>query len=641
MSAIFGIFYRDGRPVEHELETMYSGMAHFPHESHGFVKQGNCGFGHMLTYNTPEAVHETMPKWIEASKLLFVAEGRIDNRDELFEALGTPSNEQAEMPDGDLILAAYMKWGEKCVDRLLGKFSFAAFHTDDQRLFVARDKLDYSNVDYYADDKVFAFAASFKGILPLPFVKTEIDEIKVARLLMICPGDYEKTYFKGVNRIQPAHTLSATREDMRVSRYWNPADIPERRGLKLEEYCEDLLDNLNKSVAARLRSYKPVASTLSGGMDSSTVSILAAEQLAKQGKRLCTYTHVPQFAPTTSLSPRIFGDERPFAEAVVKASGNIDPVFFNSASISPIQGVVEALRLCGEPFHGEGNAYWMVDLYKTVAQEGFGTLLMGEMGNATISQKGVEDGLPVAEIVRRFGTRGFVRKKMLKPVLLGDNPLGKLYCRVTKHTDVLWKRSALLSQSAIQSLNIAERMKTEKFLPPGPRHFGNQRETTLFMIVPNSLRFSIGSRFGCETGLELRDPTNDIRVFKSALSIPNAMFLGKMNKWVLRTMMKGRLPDKLRLNDKKGLQSADLPARLFAHREEMDRTLSEMDASGFGRIADLDRIHHEWEKLKAACNTCSMSDAAPLLRLVAVYFLYREHGQSIGGEKSFCAEMMN
>ncbi|MGD8781915.1 MAG: hypothetical protein PVH88_23500 [Ignavibacteria bacterium] len=72
MSIIFGIFYRDGKPVTNELEQMFSGMNDFPHEKHNYIKKDNSGFGHLLTYNTPEAVNETMPKWVEDANLLFL-----------------------------------------------------------------------------------------------------------------------------------------------------------------------------------------------------------------------------------------------------------------------------------------------------------------------------------------------------------------------------------------------------------------------------------------------------------------------------------------------------------------------------------------------------------------------------------------
>jgi asparagine synthase (glutamine-hydrolysing) len=625
MSVIFGVFYKDGRPVSDELETMYSGMTHFPQERHSFVMQGNCGFGHILTYNTPEAVNESMPKWVEAARLLFVAEGRIDNRDELFGALDIQAGERGGMPDGDLMLKAYLKWGEKCVDKLMGKWSVAAFRTDEQRLFIARDKWDYSDIEYYEDEKVFAFATSEKGLLPLLFIKKEIDELMIARQFVAWPGDFDKSYIKGLKHLLPSNVLRVTREKTELHRYWNYADIRVREGLKFEEYVEDLFDSFNKAVACRLRSYKPVAATLSGGMDSSSVCVIAAEQLAKQGQRLKTYSHVPQFPPSNTLSEHQFGDEQPFIEAIVEAAGNIDPVFLNSSGISPLEGIKEALRLYGAPFHGACNAYWIIDIFKTAAKENYGTILMGEFGNATISWNGVEDALPAGEIFKRYGLKGLAKKKLIKPILFGDTPLAYIYKRMVFGKQP-WNKISCCTKTFEDSLDLAKRINESDFDPTFKCHYSDPKKQALRIFDFNVSRLSFGANFGCETGLELRDPTGDTRVIESALAIPHELFFGEMDKWILRTMMKGKLPDMVRLNTKKGKQSSDVPARLYAHREEMDRIFAEMEASGFGRIADMERIQTEWKKLKTDCDNYSVNQAAHFLRPVAAFVMYRMNG---------------
>jgi len=627
MSVIFGLFYKDGRPLSGELGRMYSGMQHFPHEKYAFLEKGNCGFGNLLTYNTPEAVGESMPRWIEEGHLLFVSEGRIDNRDELFVELGILPDERAEMPDGDLMLKAYRQWGEECVNKLMGKWSLAAFHTDTQKLFVARDKWDYTAIDYYDDEKVIAFSSSSKGLFPLPFIEKKIDELMLARLIVVWPGDYDKTYFENVRRLLPSCSLSATRESLELRRYWNYTDVKVRKGLKLEDYTEDLFDKLNQAVVARLRSYRPVAATLSGGMDSSTVCVLAAEHLAKEGIRLKTYSHVPFFAPSGTLSPNSFGDERPFIEAVVAASGNMDPVFLDSAGISPIEGMREMIRLYGEPFHGAGNAFWLVDIYTAAAREGFGTLLLGEYGNATTSWKGVEDALPAGEIVKRYGVVGLLKKKMLKPLLYGDNPFGRIYkCAAFGRRP--WRKISYCAEEFEASLNLEESMRRSGFDPSYTRYYKNPKNQVTQIFDYNVLRLPYGAYIGCETGLELRDPTGDVRVIESALAIPNDMFLGEMNKWVLRTMMKGRLPDKVRLNTKKGKQSSDLPERLWAHREEMDHILAEMESHGFGQIADIKRLRREWGNLKANYHTYPRDNAFHLLRPIAAYIMCETNSAS-------------
>jgi asparagine synthase (glutamine-hydrolysing) len=622
MSTIFGIYYRDGRPVTDELEAMYSGMAHFPHERHAFLKRGNVGFGSMLTFNTPEAVGEAMPRYIPEAKLLFVAEGRIDNRDELFEALGIKGGEQAAMPDGDLILQSYLKWGEKCVDHLEGKWSLAAFHEESQKLFLARDKWDYSALEYHADERSFAFSTSSNGLLPLPFVRREIDEIMIARLLVVWPGEPEKTYFKNVLRLLPSHHVSVTRENLTLSRYWNYKDIPVRGGRTLEECCGELLENMERAVAARLRSYGPVAATLSGGMDSSTVCTLAAEQLARTGGRLRTYTHVPRFSPSALLKESQFGDERPFVEAVVRKCGNIDPVFLSSAGISPMQGLREAIRIFGEPFHAAGNAYWIADLFQTAAREGNRTLLMGEFGNATTSWTGSVDALPALKIARRGGWRSLARKRIGKSLLYGEGPISRLYKRIAFGSRP-WGKISFMNPDLEKKLDLARKIRRSGFDPTFKRYYRDPKAEPRMIFDFNVLRLPYGAQIGCETGLELRDPTGDPRVIASALSIPNEMFLGPMNKWVLRTMMKGKLPEEVRLNTRKGKQSSDLTARLCANSEELDKELAEMDADGFGRIADMERIRREWELLKSDSAHFPLDTAFHVLRPVAVHLYYR------------------
>ncbi len=597
-------------------------MKHFPHEKQAFTVQGNCGFGHMLTYNTPEAVNESMPKWVEAAQLMFVAEGRLDNRDELFGALDVPAGERGVMPDGDLMFKAYLKWGENCVDRLMGKWSFAAFHTDEQRLFIARDKWDYSDIEYYADDNIFTFSTSEKGLLPLPFIKKEIDELMIARLLVVWSGDYDKSFIKGIKHLLPSHTLRVTREKAELHRYWNYADIRVHEGLKFEAYVENLLDSFNKAVACRLRSYKPVAATLSGGMDSSSVCVLAAEQLAKQGQRLRTYSHVPQFPSSNTLSEHQFGDEQPYIETVVEAAGNIDPTFLNSAGISPLEGINEAVRLYGVPFHGACNAYWIVDIFKTAAKENYGTMLMGEFGNSTISWNGIEDALPAGEILKRYGIIGLAKKKLLKPILFGNTPFAHIYKRMTFGKQP-WNNISYCTKAFEESLDLAKKIKASDFDPTFRYHYSDPKKQAIRIFDVNVSRLLSGSAIGCETGLELRDPTGDTRVIESALAIPHELFFGEMNKWVLRTMMKDRLPDMVRLNTKKGKQSSDVPARLYTHRDEMDRIFADMKASGFGEIVDMERILTEWEKLKADCDNYPVGQASHFLRPVAAFVMYR------------------
>lgn len=618
MSVIFGVFYKNRKPVENELNAMYNGMKHFPHEKHAFITKNNCGFGHMLTYNTPEALNESMPKWIEEARLLFTAEGRIDNRDELFTLLNIPGSEQASIPDGDLILKAYLKWGEECPDKLLGKWSMAAFHTEEQRLFLARDKWDYTNIEYYSDDNVFAFASSTKGLLPLPFIKKEIEELKLVRMLAIWPGDTDKTYFKNIKHLLASHTLRVTPENLQLHRYWNYENVKIRKGLKLDDYVEELFDTLNKAVSARLRSHKPIAGTLSGGLDSSTVCVLAAEQLAEQGKRLTTYSHVPRFATSDLISAFCFGDEKPFIEAIVETNGNIDPVYLKSEKISPVEGVRQITGIIDEPIHGAANAYWLVDIYNSAAQNNFGTILKGEFGNATTSWQGFYSGIPAGEILRRHGLKSVIKEKILRPLLFGNTPVAHIYKRITFGKEP-WRNHSYCSPEFERSINLAQRIKQSGFDATFKRYFSHPKDNAVLILDLGVQRLTFGGRVINETGIELRDPLADPRVIESTLSIPNEMYIGKMDKWILRTMMKDRLPDVVRLNKRKGRQSADIPNRMLAYQQEMDNLLKEIENSTYSKYFNMNKVHSIWQSTKDSSSNAGFNDIAGLMRVIAVY----------------------
>ncbi len=624
MSTIFGIWYRSGKPVSNELEIMFRGIKHFPHERYDSIVKDNFAIGHMLTYNTPEAVHEKMPKNLEDHNLIFAAEGRIDNREELFLKLGIPFNQQLNFPDGDLILNTYLKWGHDCVDYLLGKWSLVAFHTDSEDLFIARDQWDYTSINYYVDDNIFAFAPSNKALLPLPFVDTKIDELSLARLLMAWPGDFDKTCHKSIRRLLPSHFMFFSQEKFILKQYWNYRDVKDIPGKTLEAYAEGLLNQMNLAVESRLRSYKPVAATLSGGMDSSSVCALAALQLAEENKSLQTFSHVPLFEPSQTLAPTLFGDERPYIHSITKKNSNINPSLLKSKAISPLDGIDIALEIFGEPFHGAGNSFWMCDIFNTASENSFGSVLMGEFGNATISWKGVDKNLPLPLYLKYNGIQATL-KKMISSIIFKSDILGGVYKRLKFGSDPISELS-YCNSSFMTSLNVKELMKKKGYdiYNNKYRSYKSAKEDAFLILDYGVNRLAFGAHVGHETGLELRDPTNDIRVITTSLAIPNEIYIGKESKQVLRKMMEGILPDKIRLNERKGRQSSDITSRLKSHAFEMDSIISEMNHSEFRNIGDVKRLSKEWEELKASPDSFNASNAMHLLRAIGVYKYWKQ-----------------
>ena len=211
MSAIVGMLFADGRPVDPgDLERMTAPLAHRGPDGKGTWLGGRVGLGHLLLTTTPESQNERLP--LERDGLTITADARLDNRDELLRALDI----SPAAPDGELILAAYGRWGEACPARLLGDFAFAVWDTRRRILFAARDHFGVKPLYYFCSPGVFAFASELKALLPVPFVPRRLDEERVADYLLSLGEDTESTFYRDIRRLPPAHTITATGETVTI-----------------------------------------------------------------------------------------------------------------------------------------------------------------------------------------------------------------------------------------------------------------------------------------------------------------------------------------------------------------------------------------------------------------------------------------
>lgn len=591
MSLIFGIINRDRKADENFLEEMYTPLKGFPH--HRFDKKSakEAAFAKLLNYGTLEDIYDVQPVYLSEPNILFTAEGRIDNREELARNLGLSLSDKCS--DSFFMQQAYLKYGEETQYKLKGDWSFAAYHFDTKELFMARDTMGYTALYFYKTDRYFAFSSSIKSILALPDFKKELNEAYFVSNLTLWKVNEKmmsaETFFKNVFSLKGGHILKIKNDELKTTKYWPPENIKETHYKNKEDYTDQMSDLLYKSVNARLRSYKPVASMLSGGLDSSTVSYIAAELLKQQNKRLTTFSHVPLFkdelATNALINSRVL-DETPFMEAIVNASGNINPVYLDSKDISPWQGSIQCADAINGFVHGAANTYWMTDIYKNTAQKGYGTLLTGEGGNGSTSFAGVDYLLPHS--LKRFikYPSAYVRRQVLKP----------MYVRFLNdyHDDRSLKTyvsNSYLNTELIEKYGIIKdvQKKYSGFL----RQFSHVSENKNLFINMYHLRSALGAAFGTYYGIELRDPLCDVDLINYFLTIPNTVFFdeGYTNRMLVKRMMKNKLPDKVLFERKKGLQSSDIFFRVEAAKEELfDEAVTLANINWLKAYIDIDKI---------------------------------------------------
>ena len=166
MSAITGIFYRNGRNVNYDqIKKMNDSISHRGKDGSGVWIEGSVALGHQMLHTTQESLLEKLPFKDETSGMVITADARIDNRTELALVLKLENNEK--VPDSTFILKAYQKWGEMCPDKLLGDFAFAIWDPYKKQLFCARDHMGVKPFYYYLSDDALFFATEIKAFFTM------------------------------------------------------------------------------------------------------------------------------------------------------------------------------------------------------------------------------------------------------------------------------------------------------------------------------------------------------------------------------------------------------------------------------------------------------------------------------------------
>ena len=621
MSGIFGIFNRNGKPVSAEtIQSMHDAMAYWGPDGSQTWHDGCAGLGQCLLHNTPEARYEQLPRWLPEQKIAFTAAARIDNRDELCALFNIPAGERPTTPDGDLILQAYLKWGEACPDHLLGDWSFGVWHPEDRRVFLARDHHGNTAIYIFSNGSCFAFASCKAALLALPVVPDDLNEMRLAQILVSWPGDGRQTVHEHIERLPPAHSLRVTPDKLIKHRYWALEDTPLIQRKSTEDYVAEFLDLYTQAVRCCLRSLRPIGTTLSGGLDSSSLTALAARELQEHNRILPAYTSVPLYDVSETVTSNRFGDEFPFASATAQFAGNVEITKITARNVSPITGMKRTLAIHQAPGHAAGNAFWLVDLMQTAQDAGIGTLLTGQGGNATISWTGQRPAERLGMLLHQRAIAKAVKQHLLRPVV---PQWAWRRLRIWKDSgkwqlpEQPWLPYSAINPQLAQELHLAEQMKKAGHDPFFMADMKTPLQRRILTISPG--KSIVGSKWaenGAGFDMEARDPTVDKRLMTYCLSIPDEIYIDKSgsDRRLIRQAMVGLLPDEVRLNQKRGRQAADVGYHIIRHAGEMDDVLSELRKSHrAATVLDLPRMTTVFQNLQEEVNLQSTRDSGTIL----------------------------
>ena len=311
MSVVFGIFNRNQKSiVENAVQAMDHALSYWEADDKGVWSEGSVFLGHRMLWNTPESKLEHLPQSISPDNqtLVITIDARLDNRETLAEQLEMTDLPLEKITDSDFILAAYRKWGESCPKYLLGDFVFVIWDAAKEQLFCARDHMGIKPFYYHLSDDLFVFSNDIRGVIAHPQISEKYNERSIAMFIAAFPGFHDKkdTFFKEIQKLPAATSLTISKENVSESVFWSVEDISEIHYDTYEAYVEKLRELLSDAVRVRLRTAYPAASHLSGGLDSSTVAVLAARELEKRDQPLYAFNWIE--TPTEQHDPTYYSE---------------------------------------------------------------------------------------------------------------------------------------------------------------------------------------------------------------------------------------------------------------------------------------------------------------------------------------------
>jgi len=465
--------------------------------------------------------------------------------------------------DTEVLLHAYLQWGEDCLAHLEGMYAFAIWNSSQGRLFCARDRLGIKPFYYATPNGYFIFASEIKSLLAFPSLEATPDDDSVLGFLVHGNCDYgESTILKNVKALPAAHSLTVDINSQRtlLQRYWQLEPKPDN-GSTDEERIAHLKERLLATVRSHLNSDVRIGSCLSGGLDSSTVVSLAGKIWQEQPETATAVGDI--FHTFTSCYDNPEFDERGYALAAARsAKANSQLVF-----PSPKDFWSDFERMAWHedmPFNGLSfYAQWRV--MRAAKEAGVKVLLDGQGGDEVFGGYAKFRYAYLASLLRSGSIAKMVRE-LGATLGQGDRYVLDIrngYRYLPKKVRNLLKVDSLLKGVLIAHLDQVVSAEST----PATRWWRNtsgarngdcpwtimqriQVDDLLLDTLPTLLRLE--DRSSMAFSLEARVPLLDHKLVEYGVGLPDHLKVHNgWSKYAVRQAMRGLMPESVRLRKSK------------------------------------------------------------------------------------------
>src|SRR6476620_8171896 len=487
-----------------------------------------------------------------ADRYHIVFNGEIYNYIELKKQLADKGFTFNTDSDTEVILAAYAAFGKKCVHEFDGAFSFAIWDEKTSELFAARDRFGEKPFFFYYDGEQLAFASEMKALWKMGIEK-DVNRTMLYNFLSIDyttnPGDPAETFYNNIYKLPAASSLnySLEKKELQTEKYWNLyPNVNEE--VKVKDAIDQFTSLLTESVRKRLRSDVAIGTSLSGGLDSSSIVSICEEWVTNQ------YTH----KCFTACFPGFEKDERSYAQTVAAQFGLQH--YLSSFEDSEIPGLMDKVMEHQEEPFSSASPLVQYKVYQLAKQQGVTVLLdgqgadeilggyhkyykwywlelfrQGELGNSgelkAAKSLGIKDTLGIKEKIAAYFPE-------LSMSLLQSQKAKHSWHQPDLDEDFAFsnKRNLYYSTPALLDLNSALYFNT----------FMHGLEELLRLADRNSMAHSV----------EVRLPFLNHQLVEFLFTLPSDFKINQgWTKWILRKSMEPKLPSAITWRkDKVGLE---------------------------------------------------------------------------------------
>ena len=488
-----------------------------------------------------------------ADRYWITLNGEIYNYPEIKEELVKKGYNFKSTSDTEVVLAAYMEWGEECVNKFNGMWAFAIWDRKINSFFLSRDRFGVKPLYYYYTKSIFIFCSEIKGIRCYLDGSLSLDVKQVLRFLdrgEYMEGESEDSFFEGVKQLMPGNNLVLENNNLKVHKYYNLKILPNRNSLP--DNIESLRNLFGESIKYRLRSDVEVGACLSGGIDSSSIVSYGTSLFNKN------------FNTFSATWPGENIDESFYIDKVNK-KWNFSAHTFNPDLTDLLSTIDKEIWHQEMPLSGSSLlAQWFV--MEQAKKANIKVLLDGQGADEVLA--GYPHYIP-AYINDLFVNLRW-RELYSHNSELSINGFGPLYATKAQLYNLLIRKN-YAPFFPIRPILSNEYINTKKYIAPS--RFNSLAELQKYEIEKNTLLplLHIEDRNSMAHSIESRLPFLDYRMVEFCINIPAEQKIrGANTKFILREAMKSFLPPEVyNRRDKIGF-ATPLEGKYFSYGREFN-----------------------------------------------------------------------